>query len=199
MISPGLGTVMTILAAFWVAIAVVLTFVAWRRLNRATALVASARSVASLLRSVPARPLLVHADGAIEADSLLQRDLGLAEPIPLGEGLLLDDLVEPLAKRLVSRLGVMAGEFAELVAAAVILQVIQGMEDWDPEAINGLLPLDQVPQPIAPGTLDLWVVPQVAEACPQERSVIETACDRPLRGPTKPLLEGIPLLTEGWC
>jgi signal transduction histidine kinase len=80
MISPGLGTVITILAAFWVAIAIVLTFVAWRRLTRATALVASARSVASLLRSVPARPLLVYPDGSIEADSLLQRDLGLADP-----------------------------------------------------------------------------------------------------------------------
>ena len=101
MISPGLGTVMTILAAFWVAIAVVLTFVAWRRLNRATALVASARSVASLLRSVPARPLLVHADGTIEADSLLQRDLGLAQPPATldaltqdGSGLDPQDLVE---------------------------------------------------------------------------------------------------------
>ena len=80
MTSPGLGTVVTILAAFWVVIAVVLTFVAWRRLTRATALVASARSVASLLRSVPARPLLVHPDGSIEADGLLQRDLGLADP-----------------------------------------------------------------------------------------------------------------------
>ena len=50
-------------------------------------------------------------------------DLVLAEPIPLGERLLLDDLVEPLAKRLVSRLGVTAGEFAELVAASVVRQV----------------------------------------------------------------------------
>ena len=80
MTSPGLGTIVTILAALWVAIAIVLTLIAWRRLSRASALVASARSIASLLRSVPARPLLVHPDGSIEADSLLQRDLGLAEP-----------------------------------------------------------------------------------------------------------------------
>jgi len=48
-----------------------------RRIKRANALVAASRSVAALLKAVPARPLIVHPDGSLETDSLLQRDLGL--------------------------------------------------------------------------------------------------------------------------
>ncbi len=77
-ITPGLATVIIALAAFWVAIAAFLMILASRRISRANALLGGARSVASLLRSVPARPLIVRPDGGIESDSLLQRDLGLA-------------------------------------------------------------------------------------------------------------------------
>ena len=98
-ITPGLATVIIILAAAWVAIAAALMILASRRISRANALLGGARSVASLLRSVPARPLIVHPDLSVESDSLLQRDLGLAEmPAHLdqlaGEGLGLnsDDL-----------------------------------------------------------------------------------------------------------
>ena len=77
-ISPGLATVIIVLAAFWVAIAALLMILASRRISRANALLGGARSVASLLRSVPARPLIVRPDGGIESDTLLQRDLGLA-------------------------------------------------------------------------------------------------------------------------
>ena len=76
-ITPGLATVIIILAAIWVAIAALLMILASRRISRANALLGGARSVASLLRSVPARPLIVRPDGGIESDSLLQRDLGL--------------------------------------------------------------------------------------------------------------------------
>lgn len=76
-ISPGLSTALLILAAFWVVVAAVMMLVASRRIARANALVSGARSVALLLKSVPARPLVVHGDGRVETDSLLQRDLGL--------------------------------------------------------------------------------------------------------------------------
>ena len=75
-ITPGLATVIIILAAFWVAIAAFLMILASRRISRANSLLGGARSVASLLRSVPARPLIVRPDGAIETDALLQRDFG---------------------------------------------------------------------------------------------------------------------------
>ena len=76
-ITPGLATVIIVLAAFWVAIAALMMILASRRISRANALLGGARSVASLLRSVPARPLIVRPDGGIESDTLLQRDLGL--------------------------------------------------------------------------------------------------------------------------
>jgi signal transduction histidine kinase len=75
--SSGLSTALLFLAAFWVVVAAVMMLVATRRIARANALVGSARSVAALLKTVPARPLVVHGDGRVETDSLLQRDLGL--------------------------------------------------------------------------------------------------------------------------
>ena len=76
--TSGTASVVIILAAFWVAIAALLLITASRRIARANAVLASARSTAALLRAAPARPLLVHRDGSIEVDSQLQRDLGLA-------------------------------------------------------------------------------------------------------------------------
>ncbi len=75
--TTGTATVVIILAAFWVAIAALLLIMAARRTARANAVLASARSTAALLRAAPARPLLVQADGRIDVDSLLLRDLGL--------------------------------------------------------------------------------------------------------------------------
>ena len=75
--TPGTATVVIILAAFWVAIAALLLIASVRRITRANAILASARSTAALLRAGPARPLLVHRDGRVEMDSHLQRDLGL--------------------------------------------------------------------------------------------------------------------------
>jgi signal transduction histidine kinase len=77
--TPGTATVVIILAAFWVAIAALLLIMASRRIARANAVLASARSAAALLRAAPARPLLVHRDGKVEIDSHLQRDLGLEQ------------------------------------------------------------------------------------------------------------------------
>jgi signal transduction histidine kinase len=78
--TPGTATVVIVLAAFWVAIAALLLIMATRRIARANAVLASARSTAALLRAAPSRPMLVEADGKIDIDSHLQRDLGLAKP-----------------------------------------------------------------------------------------------------------------------
>jgi signal transduction histidine kinase len=75
--TSGTATVIIILAAFWVAIAALVAIVASRRIARANAVLASARSMASLLQAGPARPLLVHSDGRVEMDTQLQRELGL--------------------------------------------------------------------------------------------------------------------------
>ena len=78
-LTPGIATVIIVLAAFWVAIAALLLIMASRRIGRANAILGSARSMANLLRAAPSRPLLVHADGRVEMDSELQRELGLVE------------------------------------------------------------------------------------------------------------------------
>ena len=149
MTAPGLGTIVTILAAFWVAVAAALMIIAWRRLARANALVASARSIASLLRSVPARPLLVHPDGSIEADSLFQRDLGLAQaPTTLdalaveGGGLNPADLAELREDiRSAALGGAPIARQARIAGSSRVVEVRGGL----------------APAPYPPNTLLLWV------------------------------------------
>ena len=149
MTAPGLGTIVTILAAFWVAVAAALMIIAWRRLSRANSLVASARAIASLLRSVPARPLLVHPDGSIEADSLLQRDLGLASPprtldalAVKGSGLDPSDLAELREDiRSAALGGPPIARQARIAGASRVVEVRGGL----------------APAPYPPNTLLLWV------------------------------------------
>jgi signal transduction histidine kinase len=109
--TSGTATVVIILAAFWVAIAALLLIMATRRIARANAVLASARSTAALLRAAPARPLLVDADGRIEIDSHLQRDLGLEQS---------PERLDDLAK---GDTGIRAGDLealkADIAAAAV--------------------------------------------------------------------------------
>ncbi|WP_309602058.1 PAS-domain containing protein [Sphingomonas sp.] len=148
-ITPGLATVIIILAAFWVAIAALLMILASRRISRANALLGGARSVASLLRSVPARPLIVRPDGAIETDALLQRDLGLAS-MPAR----LDDLAH-------DGLGIDPADLEALKAdiqssaisgTAIARQVCIAGSDRAVEVRGGL-----APPPYAAGTLLLWL------------------------------------------
>ena len=73
----GISLVAVALAALWIAIAVAVSIAAARRVSRAGAMLASTRSMASLLEVAPARPLLVHPDGRIEIDPRLLRELGL--------------------------------------------------------------------------------------------------------------------------
>ena len=148
-ITPGLATVIIILAAFWVAIAALLMILASRRISRANSLLGGARSVASLLRSVPARPLIVRPDGAIETDALLQRDLGLAA-MPAH----LDDLAS-------DGLGIHPADLDALKAdvrssaisgTAIARQVRIAGSDRAVEVRGGL-----APPPYAAGTLLLWL------------------------------------------
>src|SRR5687768_7203732 len=74
---PNATVIAVALAALWIAIAVALSVAAARRLREAGSVLASARSMASLLDVAPARPLLVHADGRVEVDPRLLRELGL--------------------------------------------------------------------------------------------------------------------------
>jgi signal transduction histidine kinase/PAS domain-containing protein len=65
------------LALLWLALAVAIAIVAARRFRLAQQVLDSARANARLLELMPARPLAVWADGRIEADEQLVRDLGL--------------------------------------------------------------------------------------------------------------------------
>jgi signal transduction histidine kinase len=65
------------IALLWLCIGAATAFVAARRLARAQQVLGAARSNATLLELMPARPLVVRSDGRIEADAQLVRDLGL--------------------------------------------------------------------------------------------------------------------------
>jgi signal transduction histidine kinase len=80
MVSAGAVTMVAMaLAALWIAVAIAVSIAAARRFRRASAIMSSAHAMASLLDVAPARPLLVHADGRIEVDPRLLRDLGIAQ------------------------------------------------------------------------------------------------------------------------
>jgi C4-dicarboxylate-specific signal transduction histidine kinase len=147
--TPGLATVIIVLAAFWVAIAALLMILASRRISRANALLGGARSVASLLRSVPARPLIVRPDGSVESDSLLQRDLGLAAmPRTLddlaGDGLGIDPADLDTLKNDVQAAAISGTPIARQVRIAGSERAI--------EVRGGL-----APPPYLAGTLLLWI------------------------------------------
>ncbi len=65
------------LAALWIFIAAAVSLVAARRLRDAGKVVAAARSLQTLLDLSPGRPLVVHADGSIEPDARLLREIGI--------------------------------------------------------------------------------------------------------------------------
>jgi signal transduction histidine kinase len=147
--SPGLSTALVILAAFWVVIAAVMMLMASRRIARANALVGGARVVAALLKSVPARPLIVHPDLTVETDNLLVRDLGLP-----GIPVTLDDLAADEAGIEPRDLQDLKSEVkdASIGGTSLARQVrIVGSERVI-EVRGGL-----APPPHPPGTLLLWL------------------------------------------
>jgi hypothetical protein len=93
------GYAIAALALLWLAVAIGLSVLAARRLRLAQDVLGAARANAALLELTPARPLLVRADGRIECDPQLLRDLGLGgQPAHLadlagnGSGIERDDL-----------------------------------------------------------------------------------------------------------
>ncbi|HET7708457.1 MAG TPA: ATP-binding protein [Sphingomicrobium sp.] len=74
------GMPILLLAAFWLIVAVVAALMATRRLRQARSILSSARTMAGLLASTPARPMLVRPAGGIEMDARLVRELGFAAP-----------------------------------------------------------------------------------------------------------------------
>ena len=72
----GTTTILVLMSFAWLAIAIALTLFAGRRIARANAVIAAARTSSALLARTPARPLLVHADRRIELDPQLLRDFG---------------------------------------------------------------------------------------------------------------------------
>ena len=69
-----------VFAVLWVVIAAALAILAGRRIRGAQRVVDAARQLRDLLEAAPARPLIVHPDGRIDLDPILQRDLGFASP-----------------------------------------------------------------------------------------------------------------------
>src|SRR5689334_9051598 len=77
---------MAALALLWLGIAAAVAVVAARRFSLAQQVLEAARANARLLELMPARPMLVRADGRVEADDQLVRDLGLGKrPTALAE------------------------------------------------------------------------------------------------------------------
>ena len=72
-VGPEVAGVIIVAAALWVALGVLIAILAARRLRRAQAVLGAARTMRSLLDAAPARAMLVHADGRIEADGKLLR------------------------------------------------------------------------------------------------------------------------------
>ena len=83
----GPAAVVIAIALIWMAIAIGLSVYAERRIRRANAILEAARSSAALLAAAPARPMLVGADGRVDMDGDLLRELGLAKPPDRLDGL----------------------------------------------------------------------------------------------------------------
>lgn len=137
------------LAALWIFIAAALSIVAARRIRDASRLVTAAKSLQDLLELSPARPLVIRADGAIEADSRLLREIGIGKPPRKlsdlagdDHGFVADD-VEAL--QTLVREAVLSGETVQcqvrVAGSGRVLDVRGG----------------PAPSPEPPGTLVLWL------------------------------------------
>ena len=71
--------VIAALGLLWLVLAATIAILAARRFRLAQQVIDTARVNARLLEAAPSRPLVVHADGRIEVDKRLVRDLGLEE------------------------------------------------------------------------------------------------------------------------
>jgi signal transduction histidine kinase len=144
------GVIIAALALLWVGIAVALSLLAARRYRLAERVLGAAQAHAMLLEISPARPLLVRADGRVEADRNLVRELGLISPPKMladlhgtDSGIVADDFAA-----LTSELDT-ARASASRVAAKVRVAGTPRLFE-----VRG----GPAPAPEPPGTLLLWFV-----------------------------------------
>ena len=144
------GLIIAALVLLWVALAAVLSVLAARRLRIAGQVFGAARANATLLDISPARPLIVRADGHVEADAQLLRDLGLkGRPKAIADlsrndgGLIGEDLAQLTAD--IDRARASASRVATKVRANGSARVFE---------VRG----GPAPAPELPGTFLLWFV-----------------------------------------
>jgi signal transduction histidine kinase len=137
------------LAALWIVVAAAISIVAARRLRDASKVVSAARGLQTLLELSPGRPLVVRADGSIEPDLKLVREIGI-ERAPrdlsgLGgteQGLVSED-VDRLARQ-VREAAMSGGKVQSQVRVAGSGRVLD---------VRGA----PAPAPEPPGTMLLWL------------------------------------------
>ncbi len=143
------GLIAAALAALWILIAAILSTAAARRIRAAHTVLSTAHNLQNLLDLSPARPLVVRADGTVEVDPRLLREIGLADaPSTLADfggterGLDAEDVAELEAK---IREAAMSGEKLQsqvrVAGSGRVLDVRGG----------------PAPPPEPPGTTLLWL------------------------------------------
>ncbi len=161
---PAIVLVMLALAAMWIAIALAVSLIALFRVRRANALLAASRSMASLLKIAPARPMLLRSDGTVEADQRLVRDLGLPEPPQLIGDLAGDDC------------GVDSGDLEALRQEAADAALSGGQVERQVRSAGSPRVFEvrggPAPPPEAAGTLLLWFFD--ISTAEQERAKLES-------------------------
>jgi signal transduction histidine kinase len=142
------GLIAAMLAALWIGIAAMVALAAARRFRLAESVLSTARSTTALLDAAPARPLLVRADGHLEIDARLAREIGLVVPPAKiddlsgdGVGLVAADLEQLRA----------AIESARLSAGRVFLKVRASGSGRSFEVRGGPAPANE-----PAGTMLLW-------------------------------------------
>ena len=140
--------IIVVLALLWVGIAAALSLAAARRFKLAEQVIDAARANATLLEISPARPLMVAADGRVEADHSLVRELGLkTAPKILG------DLHENGGGILEEDLQALNGEIASArISASRISTKVRVAGSSRAFEVRG----QQAPAPEPPGALLLW-------------------------------------------
>ena len=76
--SANAAAAIIVIAALWVVFAAALAILAAKRIRRAQAVLGATRTMRSLLDAAPARAMIIHADGTVDADARLIQELGLS-------------------------------------------------------------------------------------------------------------------------
>ncbi|MCL6697618.1 PAS-domain containing protein [Sphingomonas sp. NSE70-1] len=77
--SANASAAIIVLAALWVVFAAALAILAAGRIRRAQSVLGAARTMRSLLDAAPARAMIIHGDGTVDADARLVQELGLSK------------------------------------------------------------------------------------------------------------------------